>query len=253
MHLQRGVQPALAGAHRRLGLDEHQGHAVDQQHQVGALLGLAGAHGELLGEDKAVFLDLVEIDQADGDVFAIRAEGHRAFAEKPGDKLLVRLHQPVLPRAQDDGTQAVEHVVCPTRVCRDLGVEADQGVAQVGLNQHLLRLTRKAGGGKIVPAKARDLAARASEADCHLRRASRGRAREKVTQMGFNGVGFGEGHSLTSVSAKTPSRILVWASCAFRSLSAASDTALAKSETRPQIVFCSSSDGTGTGIGLRCL
>lgn len=46
-----------------------------------------------------------------------------------------------------------------------------------------------------MPAEARDPAARAGEADGKLRQTGRGRAREKVAQMGFDGVGFGEGHS----------------------------------------------------------
>ena len=92
MHLECGVQPALARAHRRLSFYEHQRHAVDQQHQIGALFGLARADGELLGDDEAVLLDIVEVDQADGDVFAVRAEGHGTFAQEPGDKFLVRLH-----------------------------------------------------------------------------------------------------------------------------------------------------------------
>jgi hypothetical protein len=32
MHLERGVEPALAGADRRLGLDQDERQAVDQQH-----------------------------------------------------------------------------------------------------------------------------------------------------------------------------------------------------------------------------
>lgn len=77
MHLNGSVEPALAGPHRRLGLDQDQRNAVDQQHQIGALFRLARPDGELLGDDEAVLLDLVEVDQADGDVFAIRAEGHQ--------------------------------------------------------------------------------------------------------------------------------------------------------------------------------
>lgn len=53
--------------------------------------------------------------------------------------------------------------------------------------------------GNVMPAKAHDPAARAGEADGELRQARRGRAREKVAQMGFDGVGFGEDHESRDV------------------------------------------------------
>ena len=52
--LERPVEPALARAHGRLGLDHDQRDAVDEQHQVGALLGGAGAEGVLGGDDVLV-------------------------------------------------------------------------------------------------------------------------------------------------------------------------------------------------------
>jgi hypothetical protein len=66
MDLERAIKPALAGADWRLGLDQDKRQAVDQQHKVWAFLSLAGAEGELLGDDKAVLLDVAEVDQADG-------------------------------------------------------------------------------------------------------------------------------------------------------------------------------------------
>ena len=101
---------------------------------------------------KLFFPIIVEVDQADGDVFAIRAKGHRAFAQCPCGKFLVRLHQPIRPRAHDDGAQAVEHVIGPAGVGGDVGVQADQGVTKVGFDQHLLRLAGKVGGGDVMPA-----------------------------------------------------------------------------------------------------
>ena len=128
-------------------------------------------------------------------MFAIRAEGHRAFAQCPCGEFLVRLHQPVRPRAHDDGAQAVEHVIGPAGGGGDVGVQADQGVAQMGFDQHLLRLAGKVGEGDVMPAETRNPAARAGKAGGELRRAGRGRAREKVAQMGFDGVGFVELHT----------------------------------------------------------
>src|SRR5690606_35710629 len=76
----------------------------------------------------------------------------------------------------------------------DVGVQADQCFSQMQFDQYLLRLTEKIGGDDVVPAKARDRATRAGEADGKLRRAGGSRAREKVAQMGFDGVGFSKGH-----------------------------------------------------------
>ena len=56
--------------------------------------GLAGTEGELLGDDKAVLLDVFEVDQADGDMLAVRAEEHGAFAEHPGGEFLVPFTSP---------------------------------------------------------------------------------------------------------------------------------------------------------------
>ena len=95
MDLERAVEPALAGRTGVLASITHQRDAVDQQHQVDALLRLAGADGELLGDDELVLLDVVEVDQADRDVLAILAERHRPLAPQPGGELLVGPHQAV--------------------------------------------------------------------------------------------------------------------------------------------------------------
>ena len=79
--------------------------------KVGPLLGLAGAEGVLLGDDVLVLLEVVEVDELDGDVLAVLAEGHRLLAGEPSSKLLVGLDQAVASDAHDDRPQPVEHVV----------------------------------------------------------------------------------------------------------------------------------------------
>ena len=107
---------------------------------------------------KLVLLDVVEVDQADGDVLAVRAERHRPLAPQPGGELLVGLDQAVVAHGHDDGPQAVEHLVGAVGLGGDRGVEADERVAQMVLDEHLLRLARKVGAREVVPAEAADLA-----------------------------------------------------------------------------------------------
>ncbi|MBI2506442.1 MAG: hypothetical protein HYW07_24770 [Candidatus Latescibacteria bacterium] len=52
----------------------------------------------------------------------------------------------------------VEHIVGPVWLGGDLGVEADQGLAQVGLDQGFVGLAREMLGSQVVPAQAGDLA-----------------------------------------------------------------------------------------------
>ena len=158
VHLERPVEPALAGAHRRLGFDHDERDAVDQQHQVRPLLRLAGADDELLGDDELVLLDVVEVDEADGDVLAVLAERHRPLAQEPGGELLVGLDEAAVAHGHDDRPQAIEHIVHAVGLRGDRGVEADERLAQMVLDENLLRLTREVGGAEVVPAEAADLA-----------------------------------------------------------------------------------------------
>jgi hypothetical protein len=43
--------------------------------------------------------EVVEVDQADGDVLAVLAEGHRPLAQQPRGELLVGLDEPVSRRS----------------------------------------------------------------------------------------------------------------------------------------------------------
>ena len=151
MYLQCAIEPALAGADGCLRLDQDQRHAVDEQDEVGPLLGLAGAEGVLLGDDVQVLLEVVEVDELDGDMLAVLAEGHRLLAGDPGGELLVGLDQAVTADAHDDRPQAVEHVVDAIGLGGDGGVQADEGVAEVLLDERFLGLAGEVLVGEVAP------------------------------------------------------------------------------------------------------
>ena len=160
MHLERPVEPALARTNRRLRLDHDQRDAVDEQHEVGALLGRPGAEGELRRDDVLVLLEVGEVDQADRDVLAVLAERHRPLAREPGGELLVRLDEAVAADAHHDRAELVEHIVGAVGLGRDLRVQPDQRLAKVILDQDFVRLAREVLRREEVPAEAGDLAVR---------------------------------------------------------------------------------------------
>ncbi len=104
--LLRGIHPTDGLAHRRLGLDQHQGDAVDQQDQVGAAFSGPGTEGVLGGDDVLVAVEIVEVDQADGDMLVAFAKGHGAVTAQPGGELLVGLDQTVAAHGEHDARAA---------------------------------------------------------------------------------------------------------------------------------------------------
>jgi hypothetical protein len=111
------------------------------------------------------------------------------------------------PSIQDDGAQAVEHIVHAARIGGDVGVQADQGVAQIGFDQRLLRLARQVGGADEMPAETGDRATLPGEAGPDGRGAVH--PGETVPDEGFDGVGFVKCQFLTSVAVKALSRIRI--------------------------------------------
>jgi hypothetical protein len=130
VHLHRAIHPADALLDRRLGLDQHQRQTVDQQHQIGPALGGACAVDELLGDDVLVLLRVIQVDQPHRHMLVVGAEGHGALAAHPGGHLLVGADQAIRAHRQHDGAQLVEHLVGPVGLGGDLGVQADQRIAQ---------------------------------------------------------------------------------------------------------------------------
>ena len=122
-------------------------------------------------------------------MLAVLAEGHRLLAGEPGGELLVGLDQVVAADAHDDRPQPVEHVVDAIGLGGDGGVQADEGLAEMVLDECFLELAGEVLVGEVVPAEAGDLAGAASEAWAHGG-VMRDAAAEKVADEGFYGVGF---------------------------------------------------------------
>lgn len=190
------IEPALAGADRGFRLDQDQRDAVDEQHQVGPLLGGSSSEGVLRGDDVVVLLGVGKVDQADGDVFAVLAKRHRPLTGEPGSELLVGLDQAVAAHAQQDGAELVEDVVGPVRLGRDLRVQADQRLTQMNLHQHFVGLVREVLRGEEMPAQTGDLAGAACQAGADGSVVGDA-ATEPIAKEGFDGVGFIE-YSLTA-------------------------------------------------------
>ncbi len=203
--LERAVEPAHRVAHGRLGLDEDERQAVDEQHEVRASLGGPGAEGELARDDVLVVLEVLEVDEANGDVLVVRPEGHRAVAAQPRGQLLVGLEEAVGAHREHDGAQLVEHLVGAVGNGGDLGVEPDERVADPVLDEDLVRLARDVRGREVVPAEARELAALAREAGADGGVVGDAAA-EQVADEVLDGGGFGEGHCDASTQQWLTSR-----------------------------------------------
>ena len=153
MDLQCAVEPALAGADEGLRFDQDDRDAVDEHHQIGPLRDRTGLEGVLLADDVLVLLEVVEVDELDGDVLAVLAEGHRLLAGEPIGKRLVGLHESVATDAHDDRPQLVDHVIGAIRVGGDRGVQPNECLAKVILDECFLGLARKVMVGEVVPAR----------------------------------------------------------------------------------------------------
>ena len=129
-------------------------------------------------------------------MLAVLAEGHRLLTGEPGSKLLVGLDQAVAANAHDNSSQPVEHVVDATGLDGNGGVQADEGVAELFLDECFLGLAGEVMVGEVVPAEAGDLVVVSSEAGSG-RGVIGNAAAEQVADKGFDGVGFVEGHSPT--------------------------------------------------------
>ena len=192
--LQRAVDPADRRAHRGLGLDDHQREAVDQQHQVGAPLGWPGAEGVLLGDDVLVV--------APGRSKSIRRTvtcspfSPKGIERSPRSQAVnssLALDEPVAAHRQHDGAQLVEHLVGAVGLLGDLRVQADEGLADEGLDEDVVVLAGEVSRGEEVPAETAELAVPTGEpgADGGVVGDA---AAEEVAEVGLDGVGFGEGH-----------------------------------------------------------
>ena len=104
--------------------------------------------------------EVVEVDERDGDVLVVGAKGHGALAAQPGGELLVGPDQAVAAHGQHDGAQLVDHLVGAVGLGGDARVEADQGVADILLDEDIVGLAGQGDGGNEMPARCPGLPAR---------------------------------------------------------------------------------------------
>ncbi len=148
------VEPTDGLADGGFGFDDDERQAVDEQDQVGAALGRAGAEGVLGGDDVLVLIQVLVIDQVDGDVLVVLAKGHGALAAQPGGEFFVGADQAVGAHGEHDGAQFVEHFVGAGGLGGDLGVEADERIAQIVFDEHVVDAAGQRQGGDVMPARA---------------------------------------------------------------------------------------------------
>ena len=132
-------------------------------------------------------------------MLVVVAKGHRALAAHPGGHFLVGADQAIRAYREHDGAQLVQHLVGAVGLSGNLRVQADQRLAQPGLDQHFLNLARHLSWGGVAPADA--FRARAI-ADVRflggVGRYSLDRAGEQIADVGFDGVGFVKHQQLRS-------------------------------------------------------
>ena len=139
-------------------------------------------------------------------MLVILPKRHGAVAAQPGGELFVGADESITADGKHDGAQFVEHFIGALRPGGDFGVEPDEGLAQVGFNEHVTDPARQAERRDVMPAR-RLVPAPQREVrrgwllalpPCHRRR---GDTRQQVNKVVFDGVLFVE-HGITPYCAK---------------------------------------------------
>jgi len=147
------IYPADGVADGGFGFEQSKRQAVDVEDEVGAAFGRACAEGDLGGGDVLVVVEFVEVEQADGDMLVVFAEGHGAVTAQPGGEFFVGADESIAADGEDDGAQFVEDFVGAFGLGGDFGVEADEGFAQVGFDEHVVDAARQFEGIDVMPAR----------------------------------------------------------------------------------------------------
>lgn len=147
------IDPTDGVADGGFGFEQGKRQAVDVKDEVGAAFGGTCAEGDLGGCDVLVVVEFVEVEQADGDVLVVFAEGHGAVAAQPGGEFFVGADESIAADGEDDGAQFVEDFVGAFGLGGDLGVEAEEGLAQVGFDEHVVDAAGQVEGVDVMPAR----------------------------------------------------------------------------------------------------
>ena len=117
MHLRSPVDPGDCRPDRRFGFAEDKRDSVDKSHEVEALF-WPQIERDLIRSDIAILRGIIEVNQANGDVLAVGAEGHCLLASEPRHELLVCCNETVTNHTLNDGTEFVDNFL---RTCWLLG------------------------------------------------------------------------------------------------------------------------------------
>ena len=128
VNLECSVKPALTGADGCFGLDDDERNTIDQQYQIGAFLGGPSTESVLYSDHILILRQISKVDQADGDVLSVLAEGHRSLTIEPSSELLVGLDEAIATHAHDNGAKFVKNIVRTIGLGSDLWVKPDQRI-----------------------------------------------------------------------------------------------------------------------------
>lgn len=197
------IDPTDGVADGGFGFEQGKRQAVDVEDEVGAAFGAACAEGDLGGGDVLVVVEFFKIEQADGDVLVVFAEGHGAVAAQPGGEFFVSADESIAANGEDDGAQFVEDFVGAFGLGGDLGVEADEGLAQVGFDEHVVDAAGQFERINVMPARGFVIAPERDVGRGVLMGLSacggrRRYAREQVDEVVFDGALFVE-HGFTLI------------------------------------------------------
>jgi len=196
------IHPTDGVADGGFGFEQGKRQAVDVEDEVGAAFGGTCTEGDLGGGNVLVVVEFVEVEQADGDVLVVFAEGHGAVAAQPGGEFFVGADESIAADGEYDGAQFVEDFVGAFGLGGDLGVEADEGFAQGWFDEHVVDAAGQVEGVDGMPARGFVVAPKRDVgrgvlmglSACGGRRCY---AREQVDEVVFDGVLFVEHGYLT--------------------------------------------------------
>ena len=134
-------------------------------------------------------------------MLAVGTEGHRLLAPQPGHEVLVGPHETVGLHGEDAGAQVVDHLVSAVGLGGDLRVEPDERLAHPRLDHHVAARAGELRGGQVIPAGRQELAAEGVAVAQRLlarERQAGAPPGDRIQDHLLDGVGLGEGHSVTS-------------------------------------------------------
>jgi len=79
----------------------------------------------LIGYDQPILGRVGRVDQTHGNMLAMRAEWHGLLASQPGHEVFIGTDQAIGLHGKNAGTEVVDDLISPVRLCGNLGGEFD--------------------------------------------------------------------------------------------------------------------------------